>query len=60
MMLKVLIVDDTQEKIVEIRAVLSGFVENPDDVPISGSIRDALKECTKRRYDLIILDLYIP
>ncbi len=59
-MLKVLIVDDTQEKIVEIRAVLSGFVENPDDVPISGSIRDALKECTKRRYDLIILDLYIP
>lgn len=59
-MLKVLIVDDTQEKIVEIRTVLSGFVANPDDVPICGSIRDALKECTKRRYDLIILDLYIP
>lgn len=59
-MLKVLIVDDTQEKIVEIRQVLSGFVECPEDVPICGSIRDALKECSKTRYDLVILDLFIP
>ena len=59
-MLKVLIVDDTQEKILEIRQVLNGFVENPDDVPICGSIRDALKESTKTRYDLVILDLFIP
>lgn len=59
-MLKVLIVDDTQEKIREIRKVLDGFVENPDDVPISGSIRDALKKCQDTRYDLVILDLYIP
>lgn len=59
-MLKVLIVDDTQEKLVAIRKVLTGFVENPEDVPICGSLRDALKECTKTRYDLVILDLYIP
>lgn len=59
-MLKVLIVDDTQEKIVEIRKVLDGFVNNPADVPICGCIRDALKECSKSRYDLVILDLYIP
>ncbi|MBO7490788.1 MAG: hypothetical protein J6T88_10970 [Bacteroidales bacterium] len=59
-MLKVLIVDDTQEKIVEIRRVLTGFVDEPDDVPISGSIRDALKACSSTRYDLVILDLFIP
>ena len=59
-MLKVLIVDDTQEKIVEIRKVLTGFVNNPDDVPISVSLRDALRKCAKTRYDLVILDLYIP
>lgn len=59
-MLKVLIVDDTQEKIAKIRQVLTGFVDNPDDLPISGSIREALKNCTKTRYDLVILDLFIP
>lgn len=59
-MLKVLIVDDTQEKIVEIRRVLTGYVEEPDDVPICGSIRDALKACSNTRYDLVILDLFIP
>lgn len=59
-MLKVLIVDDTQEKIVQIRSVLDGFVENPSEVPICGSIREALKQCSKTRYDLVILDLYIP
>lgn len=59
-MLKVLIVDDTQEKIVEIRRVLTGFVEEPDDVPICGSIREALKACSTTRYDLVILDLFIP
>ena len=59
-MLKVLIVDDTQEKIVEIRRILEGFVEEPDDVPICGSIREALKACTTKRYDLVILDLFIP
>ena len=59
-MLKVLIVDDTQEKIAQIRQVLNGFVDNPDDLPISGSIRDALKECSMTRYDLVILDLFIP
>jgi nucleoside phosphorylase/CheY-like chemotaxis protein len=59
-MLKVLIVDDTQEKIVQIRQVMDGFVENPDDIPISGSIREGLKACTKDRYDLVILDLFIP
>lgn len=60
MMLKVLIVDDTQEKIVEIKQVLTGFVNNPEDVPICGSVRDALKECSRTRYDLVILDLFIP
>lgn len=60
MMLKVLIVDDTQEKILEIRQVLKGFVKDPNDVPICGSVRDALKECSKTRYDLVILDLFIP
>jgi nucleoside phosphorylase/CheY-like chemotaxis protein len=59
-MLKVLIVDDTQEKIVKIRGVLHGFVDNPDDVPICGCTRDALKECSSTRYDLVILDLFIP
>lgn len=59
-MLKVLIVDDTQEKIAQIRQVLANFVDNPDDLPISGCIRDALKECSKTRYDLVVLDLYIP
>lgn len=59
-MLKVLIVDDTQEKISKIRSVLTGFVESTDDLPISGSIRAALRECTKTRFDLVILDLYIP
>lgn len=59
-MLKVLIVDDTQEKIAQIRQVINGFVDNPDDLPISGSIREALKECSKVRYDLVILDLFIP
>lgn len=59
-MLKVLIVDDTQEKIIEIRKVLEGFVENPDDVPICGCIREALKACSSTRYDLVILDLFIP
>ena len=59
-MLKVLIVDDTQEKIADIRHVLDGFVTNPDDVPICGSIREALKACVKTRYDLVILDLFIP
>lgn len=59
-MLKVLIVDDTQEKILEIRKVLEGFVENPDDVPICGCIREALKACSSTRYDLVILDLFIP
>ncbi len=59
-MLKVLIVDDTQEKIIQIREVLAEYVANPNDVPICGSIRDALKKCTKTRYDLVILDLYIP
>jgi len=59
-MLKVLIIDDTQEKIVEIRRVLTGYVEEPDDVPICGSIRDALKACSNTRYDLVILDLFIP
>ena len=59
-MLKVLIVDDTQEKIVEIRRVLAGFVEDPDEVPISGSVREALKRCSETRFDLVILDLYIP
>lgn len=59
-MLKVLIVDDTQEKIVEIRRVLKGFVEDPDEVPICGSIREALKACSSTRYDLVILDLFIP
>lgn len=59
-MLKVLIVDDTQEKIVEIRRVLTGYVEEPDDVPICGCIREALKACSTTRYDLVILDLYIP
>ncbi|WP_081783652.1 phosphorylase family protein [Xylanibacter brevis] len=59
-MLKVLIVDDTQEKIIEIRRVLTGFVDEPDDVPICGSIRDALKACSNTRYDLVILDLFIP
>lgn len=59
-MLKVLIVDDTQEKIVEIRRVLTGYVEEPDDVPICGSIREALKACSSNRYDLVILDLFIP
>lgn len=59
-MLKVLIVDDTQEKIVEIRRVLTGFVEEPDDVPICGCIREALKACSTTRYDLVILDLFIP
>ena len=59
-MLKVLIVDDTQEKIAEIRKVLAGFVDAPDDAPISGCLRDALKKCARTRYDLVILDLYIP
>lgn len=59
-MLKVLIIDDTQEKIAQIRRVLDGFVENPDEIPISGSIREGLKACTKDRYDLVILDLFIP
>ena len=59
-MLKVLIVDDTQEKIVEIRKVLTGFVDEPDDVPICGCIREALKACSHTRYDLVILDLFIP
>ena len=59
-MLKVLIVDDTQEKIVEIRKVLEGFVVAPEDVPITLCIREALKECSKTRFDLVILDLYIP
>lgn len=59
-MLKVLIVDDTQEKILEIRKVLEGFVESPDDVPICGCIREALKACSSTRYDLVILDLFIP
>ena len=59
-MLKVLIVDDTQEKIVEIRRVLTGFVEKSDDVPICGCVRDALKACAGTRFDLVILDLYIP
>lgn len=58
--MKVLIVDDTQEKIVEIRRVLKGYVEEPDDVPICGCIRDALKMCAQTRYDLVILDLFIP
>lgn len=59
-MLKVLIVDDTQEKIREIRSVLQGFVDNPDDLPLCVCIRDALKACTVTRYDLVILDLFIP
>lgn len=59
-MLKVLIVDDTQEKIREIRQVLEGFVDDPDDVPICGSIREALRACEETRYDLVILDLFIP
>lgn len=59
-MLKVLIVDDTQEKITEIRKVLTDFVDNPDDVPISTCLREALKKCAATRYDLVILDLYIP
>ena len=59
-MLKVLIVDDTQEKIVEIRRMLEGFVEEPDDVPICGCIREALKACSNTRFDLVILDLFIP
>lgn len=59
-MLKVLIVDDTQEKILAIRNVLIGYVEEPDDVPICGSIREALKACSRTRYDLLILDLFIP
>ena len=59
-MLKILIVDDTQEKIVEIRKVLEGFVDNPDDVPICGCIRDALRASVTTRYDLVILDLFIP
>lgn len=59
-MLKVLIVDDTQEKIIEIRKVLEGFVENPDDVPICVCTREALKACSSTRFDLVILDLFIP
>lgn len=59
-MLKVLIVDDTQEKIVKIREVLEGYVEKPDDVPICGCIREALKACVHTRFDLVILDLFIP
>lgn len=59
-MLKVLIVDDTQEKIVDIRRVLKGFVVNPEDVPICGSIREALRACGETRFDLVILDLFIP
>jgi nucleoside phosphorylase/CheY-like chemotaxis protein len=59
-MLKVLIVDDTQEKITQIRQVLADFVTEPIDVPICGSIREALKKCMATRYDLVILDLYIP
>ena len=59
-MLTVLIVDDTQEKISEIRNVLKGFVSHPEDVQICGCVRSALKECAKKRYDLVILDLFIP
>lgn len=59
-MLTVLIVDDTQEKISEIRNVLEGFVSHPEDVQICGCVRSALKECAKKRYDLVILDLFIP
>ena len=56
-MLKVLIVDDTQEKIIQIRNVLANYVAKPNDVPICGSIREALKKCMETRYDLVILDL---
>lgn len=59
-MLKILLVDDTQEKIKEIKEVLKEYVYEPNDLPICGSIREALKACTNIRYDIIILDLFIP
>ena len=59
-MLKVLIVDDTQEKVKEIRKALEGYVDNPDEVMLKVCTSDALRECAKTRYDLVILDLFIP
>lgn len=59
-MLNILIVDDTQEKIEAIREVLEGYVDNIYDVPICGCTRKALLKCTDTRFDLIILDLFIP
>ena len=60
-MLSILIIDDSDDKI---RVIKSLFRENPsirpEKVEIADSVLTAIDKLSTKRYDLVVLDLYLP
>lgn len=60
-MLSILIIDDSDDKI---RVLKSLFRENPsiqpEKVEIADSVLTAINKLSTKRYDLVVLDLYLP
>lgn len=60
-MVSILIIDDTASKVTDIRTLLLKFDQiNSDHIKCVQCTADAQLELTKNKFDLVILDLYIP
>ena len=60
-MLRILLIDDSQDKVAKYRALLSEIDEiNPDFVHVASCVEQAEELVNKNQYDLAVLDLYIP
>lgn len=60
-MLRIIIIDDTSEKVKKYKELLCEFKEiNPRNIDVAVSAEDAVQKMQKKQYDLAILDLYLP
>ena len=60
-MLRILLIDDSQDKVAKYRALLNEIDEiNPDFVHVAACVEQAEELVNKYQYDLAVLDLYVP
>lgn len=59
-MINILIVDDRNEKVQNIRRVLEPFVAENVNIVTAQDINGAKRELRKKNFDIMILDIYLP
>ncbi|WP_447778045.1 phosphorylase family protein [Variovorax boronicumulans] len=59
-MTKILIVDDNPAKYAAIVALIEGKYLSPGNVTVASNIRDALRQLQQSKYDVLVLDMFLP